>query len=115
MQPEKLPRTARVVRHRQRVELEGRYVRHGGPTVRSDEGFRAFQLKTHDAILVSQTSDHCRAVYQTPPPKPRNGAVHKPPTPTQGVLVLAESNVPYQVVNSKKPARTAKRLKHALR
>ena len=69
----------------------------------------------HAAILAGQTCDLRRTVYQTPPPKPRNGAIHKPATPTQDVLVLAESAMPYQVVNSKKPARTAKRLKHALR
>ena len=69
----------------------------------------------HAAILAGKTTDLRRDVFQTPRRVPRNGKVHQPATPTQGVLVLAESNVPYRVVNSKKPTPPSKRLKHAHR
>jgi site-specific DNA-methyltransferase (cytosine-N4-specific) len=45
----------------------------------------------HHAILHGKAADLRREVFQTPQPAPRNGNVHKPATPTQGVLVLAES------------------------
>ncbi len=69
----------------------------------------------HAAILAGKIADLRRDVFQTPRPAPRNGKVHQPATPTQCVLVLAESAVPYRVVNSRKPAAAAKRLKHASR
>jgi hypothetical protein len=46
---------------------------------------------THDAILHGKTADLRRDVFQVAQPTPRNGSVHKPATPTQGVLVLAET------------------------
>jgi site-specific DNA-methyltransferase (cytosine-N4-specific) len=50
------------------------------------------QLKiAHDAILQGKTADLRRDVFQTLQPELRNGNVHKPTTPTQGMLVLAES------------------------
>lgn len=45
----------------------------------------------HDAILDGKTVDLRRDVFQIAQPTPRNGNIHKPATPTQGVLVLAES------------------------
>ncbi len=44
----------------------------------------------HAAILHGKTADLRRDVFQVPQPTPRNGNIHKPATPTQGVLVLAE-------------------------
>jgi hypothetical protein len=45
----------------------------------------------HGAILHGKTADLRRDVFQTPQLPPRNGSVHKPATPSQGVLVLAET------------------------
>lgn len=45
---------------------------------------------THDAILHSKTADLRSDVFQVAQLAPRKGYVHKPATPTQGVLVLAE-------------------------
>ena len=45
----------------------------------------------HDAILHGKTADLRRDVFQTPQPSLRNSNVHKPATPSQGVLVLAET------------------------
>ena len=45
----------------------------------------------HAAILHGQTADLRREVFQTPTQPLRNGTAHKPATPSQGVLVLAES------------------------
>jgi hypothetical protein len=45
----------------------------------------------HAAILHGKTADLRRDVFHTPQPTPRNGNVHKPATPSQGVLVLAET------------------------
>ena len=54
----------------------------------------------HGAILHGKTADLRRDVFQTPQPVPRNGSIHKPATPSQGVLVLAESaNVPTALKN----------------
>ncbi len=50
------------------------------------------ELRTaHAAILHGKTADLRRDVFQVTQPTPRNGNVHKPATPTQGVLVLAET------------------------
>ncbi len=45
----------------------------------------------HDAILHSKTADLRRDVYHTAQSPVRNGSVHKPAMPSQGVLVLAET------------------------
>jgi site-specific DNA-methyltransferase (cytosine-N4-specific) len=45
----------------------------------------------HDAILHGKTADMRADVFQVVQPTPRNGSVHKPATPSQGVLVLAEA------------------------
>jgi site-specific DNA-methyltransferase (cytosine-N4-specific) len=50
------------------------------------------ELKTaHTAILHGKTADLRRDVYHTAQTPLRNGSVHKPATPSQGVLVLAET------------------------
>ena len=52
------------------------------------------ELKSaHGAILHGKTADLRRDVFQVVQPTPRNGSVHKPARPSQGVLVLAESAV----------------------
>ena len=52
------------------------------------------ELKSaHGAILHGKTADLRRDVFQVVQPTPRNGSVHKPAMPSQGVLVLAESAV----------------------
>ncbi|MCO5053149.1 MAG: site-specific DNA-methyltransferase [Verrucomicrobiae bacterium] len=52
------------------------------------------ELKTaYDAILLGKIADLRRDVFQVVQLTPRNGNVHKPATPTQGVLVLAEAAV----------------------
>jgi hypothetical protein len=43
------------------------------------------------AILHGKTADLRHDVFQVEQPTPRNGNVHKPATPSQGVLVLAET------------------------
>ena len=45
----------------------------------------------HAAIIHGKTADLRRDVFQSPQPPSRNGNLHKPATPTQGVLVLAET------------------------
>lgn len=45
----------------------------------------------HDAILHGKTADLRRDVFQISQPSPRDGSVHKPAGPSQGVLVLAET------------------------
>ena len=45
----------------------------------------------HDAILHGKTADLRSDVFQVAQPMPQNGNVHKSATPSQGVLVLAES------------------------
>lgn len=47
---------------------------------------------THDAILHGEISDLRCDVFQTPQTALANGSVHKPTTPSQGVLVLAETS-----------------------
>ena len=69
----------------------------------------------HAAILAGKTADLRRDVFLKPRPAPRNGKLHQPATPTQGVLVLAESAVPYRVVTSKKSVRAMNRRNHAHR
>lgn len=56
----------------------------------------------HDAIMAGQTVDLRCDVFQAPPLPPRNGNIHKPATPSQGVLVLSESASP------SKPSRRSK-------
>jgi hypothetical protein len=49
----------------------------------------------HDAILHGKTADLRRDVFQVPQPPPQNSSVHKPGSPSQGLLVLTETaNVP---------------------
>src|SRR6266516_470611 len=49
----------------------------------------------HDAILHGKTADLRRDVFQVPQPPPRNSSLHKPASPSQGMLVLTETaNVP---------------------
>ncbi len=57
----------------------------------SDAATDAELKATHDAILHGKTADLRREVFQVTQPTPRNGSVHKPATPTQGMLVLAET------------------------
>ena len=45
----------------------------------------------HDAILDGKTADLRRDVFQVPQPPPRNSSVHKPASPSQGMLVLSET------------------------
>src|SRR5437867_2678726 len=52
---------------------------------------------THDAILAGKTLDLRRDVFQIPQPAPRSGNVHKPATPTQGMLMLAENARAYRI------------------
>lgn len=47
---------------------------------------------THDAILLGKTADLRREVFQVKQPPPPNGIIHKPATPSQGVLVLSETD-----------------------
>src|SRR5208282_1173041 len=50
------------------------------------------ELKTaHDAILHGKTADLRHDVYHAAQSPLRNSSVHKPATPSQGVLVLAET------------------------
>ncbi|MBI4025926.1 MAG: hypothetical protein HY360_13150 [Verrucomicrobia bacterium] len=65
----------------------------------------------HAAILQGKTADLRRDVFQTPQAAPRNANVHKPATPRQGVLLLAESAVapPAQRAGTAKPVSYAKR------
>ena len=50
------------------------------------------ELKTaHAAILHGKTADLRHDVFQVAQPLPRNGSVHRPTTPSQGALVLAET------------------------
>lgn len=44
----------------------------------------------HTAILHGKIADLRRDVFRMTRTQPRNGDVHKPATPSQGVLVLAE-------------------------
>jgi hypothetical protein len=46
----------------------------------------------HNAILHGKTADLRRAVFQVAQPMPQNCNAHKPATPMQGVLVLAETS-----------------------
>jgi hypothetical protein len=70
--------------------------------------FRFFADTTTDAelkavyaaILHGKIADLRRDVFQTPRPTPQNGNVHKPVTPSQDVLVLAET-ADAQVVQGK--------------
>ena len=56
------------------------------------EGATDAELKAANAaILAGKTADLRRDVFQKPPQPLRNGTAHKPTTPSQGVLVLAES------------------------
>jgi len=57
----------------------------------ADESTDAELKATYDAILHGKTADLRREVFQIVQTKPQNGNVHKPATPSQGVLVLAES------------------------
>ncbi|MBI4023883.1 MAG: hypothetical protein HY360_02815 [Verrucomicrobia bacterium] len=65
----------------------------------------------HDAILHGKTADLRRAVFQTPQPAPCNATIHKPATPTQGVLLLAESTAapPAQRARPSEPVSYARR------
>ncbi|MGD0252597.1 MAG: site-specific DNA-methyltransferase [Verrucomicrobiota bacterium] len=45
----------------------------------------------HNAILAGKTTDLRNDVFQNPAQPLRNGTGHKPATPSQGILVLAES------------------------
>jgi site-specific DNA-methyltransferase (cytosine-N4-specific) len=65
----------------------------------------------HDAILHGKTADLRSDVFRLAQPTPQNGNVHKPATPTQGVLVLAESAYPPNETASRtsKNARSNKR------
>jgi len=47
---------------------------------------------THNAVLLGKTADMRRDVFQAQQPPLQNGTIHKPATPSQGVLVLAESD-----------------------
>jgi DNA modification methylase len=58
----------------------------------ADESTDAELKATYDAILQGKTADLRREVFQIAQPKLQNGNVHKPATPSQGVLVLAESS-----------------------
>ena len=62
----------------------------------------------HSAILAGKTADFCRDVFLSPRPAPRNGNVHKPAAPTQGVLVLAEKSGTHRI-RTKTPPANAKR------
>lgn len=57
----------------------------------ADESTDVELKAAYDAILQGKTADLRRDVFQVPQLTPRNGSLHKPPTPSQGVLVLAES------------------------
>lgn len=46
----------------------------------------------HTAVLHDRTADLRTDVFQSPRPAVKNGTVHTPAIPTQGVLVLAESH-----------------------
>lgn len=48
----------------------------------------------HAAILHGKTADRRRDVFQVAQRTPQNGNVHKPPTPSERVLVLAENMMP---------------------
>jgi hypothetical protein len=55
----------------------------------------------HVAILHGKTVDLRRDVFQVAQLKPQNGNLHKSTTPSQGVLVLAESaEIPRQRKNA---------------
>ena len=47
----------------------------------------------HNAILHGKTTDLRQDVYEVEQLISRNGNIHKPAMPTQGVLVLAESTI----------------------
>ncbi len=66
---------------------------------------------THDAILHGKTVDLRCDVFQTPKAAPHNANVHKPATPRQGVLVLAESAdaPPTQETKTAKPVSYTRR------
>jgi site-specific DNA-methyltransferase (cytosine-N4-specific) len=57
----------------------------------SDAAMCAELKAAHDAILHGKTADLRHDVYQVIQPGPPNDSVHKPATPSQGILVLAES------------------------
>ena len=67
----------------------------------------------HNAILHGKTTDLRQDVYQVEQLISRNGNIHKPAMPTQGVLVLAESTdsvasrklMPHKPVNCRRQDR----------
>jgi hypothetical protein len=74
-----------------------------GTTVGGDErACRGQSVRSSEEVLASSAYPR-RNVFQTLRPTVRNGNIHQSATPTQSVLVLAESAVPYRVVNPKKP------------
>lgn len=67
----------------------------------------------HQAILAGKTADLRWDVFQAPHQPARNGSVHKPSMPTQGLLVLAE-NSGAQAPQNKRPSKPVSYTRHKL-